>query len=232
MGKEESLRRFVLCAWRMHAHSDVPGWDKLLRHAPGSIDGHLNLAVRMTITRPLPADEGAFESLASRVRPLAAKSEPVHHAKIFGAIEGLVGVVASDAPPMYERKEVPTSFTPFAPAVRQVREQTPDMPATAVAERVGWTGSMTWFSDDLRRLRTGPRSVDPYDRLIWLSGDAAQGDATCGSRRRRSRSRTTARCCSPSWWLPPRTRGSWSVGGSLPATPRTSSRRCGNSSRR
>jgi len=45
----------------------------------------------MTITRTFPAEEEAFASLASRVRPLTAKSEPVQHAKIFGAIEGLVG---------------------------------------------------------------------------------------------------------------------------------------------
>lgn len=91
MGDEETLRRFILRARRVHAHSIVQDWDEVLRHAPGSFDGHLGLAGRMTITRPLPADEEAFESLASRVRPLTAKSEPVHHAKIFDAIERLVG---------------------------------------------------------------------------------------------------------------------------------------------
>ena len=51
--------------------------------------------------------------------------------------------VASDGPPRYERPAVPTSFTPFESAVRQLLVTTPDMPATVIAERVGWTGSIT-----------------------------------------------------------------------------------------
>jgi hypothetical protein len=84
--------------------------------------------------------------------------------------------VASDGPPKYERPAVPTSFTPFEPAVRQLMVTTPDMPATVIAERVGWTGSITWFRDHVRRLRPEHRPVDPSDRLIWLPGDAAQCD--------------------------------------------------------
>ncbi len=49
--------------------------------------------------------------------------------------------LASDRPPKCERAAVPTSFTPFEPLVRQLLAATPDMPATVVAERVGWTGS-------------------------------------------------------------------------------------------
>src|SRR3712207_9093713 len=50
------------------------------------------------------------------------------------------------------------------------------MPATVIAERVGWTGAITWFRDNVRRLRPGHRPVDPSDRLMWLPGDAAQCD--------------------------------------------------------
>ncbi len=50
------------------------------------------------------------------------------------------------------------------------------MPATVLAERVGWTGSITWFREDVRRLRSEYRRVDPSDRLTWLAGDAAQCD--------------------------------------------------------
>ena len=69
-----------------------------------------------------------------------------------------------------------TSFTAFEPAVRQLLAKTPDMPATVIAERVGWTGSITWFRDNVRRLRPDHRPVDPSDRLLWLPGDAAQCD--------------------------------------------------------
>jgi hypothetical protein len=84
--------------------------------------------------------------------------------------------LASEGPPKYERPAVSTSFTPFEPLVRQLLATTPDMPATVIAERVGWTGSITWFRDNVRRLRPEHRPVDPSDRLAWLPGDAAQCD--------------------------------------------------------
>jgi transposase len=84
--------------------------------------------------------------------------------------------VASARPPKYDRPAVPTAFTPFEPVVRQLLATTPDMPATVIAERVGWTGSITWFRDNVRRLRPDHRPVDPADRLSWLPGDAAQCD--------------------------------------------------------
>ncbi|WP_207208446.1 hypothetical protein [Nocardioides glacieisoli] len=81
--------------------------------------------------------------------------------------------MASDGPAKYVRLPVPTSFEPFEPLVRALLKTTPDMPATVIAERVGWTGSISWFRDHVRRLRPEHRPVDPSDRLTWLPGDAA-----------------------------------------------------------
>ena len=69
-----------------------------------------------------------------------------------------------------------TSFTPFEPLVRALLAEYPDMPATVIAERVGWAGSITWFRDNVRRLRPEHRRPDPADRLTWAAGDAAQCD--------------------------------------------------------
>ena len=88
----------------------------------------------------------------------------------------VIKAVNSEAPPRYERKPGPTSFTVFEPRVRALLEQTPDMPATVLAERVGWAGSIRWFSDNVRRLRPEQRPIDPADRIIWAPGDAAQCD--------------------------------------------------------
>ena len=52
----------------------------------------------------------------------------------------VIKAIASDGPPKYERAPAPTSFTPFEVRVRQLLSETPDMPATVVAEGVGWTG--------------------------------------------------------------------------------------------
>jgi transposase len=88
----------------------------------------------------------------------------------------VIKAVKSGAPPRYERTPGPTSFTVFEPAVRALLEEVPDMPATVLAERVGWAGSIRWFSDNVRRLRPEHRPIDPADRLTWSPGDAVQCD--------------------------------------------------------
>jgi transposase len=84
--------------------------------------------------------------------------------------------VASDRPPKYERPPVPTAFAPFEARVRAILSEHPEMPATVIAERVGWEGSISWFRDNVRRLRPEHRRPDPADRLTWAAGDAAQCD--------------------------------------------------------
>jgi hypothetical protein len=79
----------------------------------------------------------------------------------------VVKAVASDGPPRYERKPVETSFLVFEARVRALLAEEPEMPATVQAERVGWTGSVTWFRQNVKRLRPDYRRVDPADRLSW-----------------------------------------------------------------
>jgi len=112
------------------------------------------------------------------IRRLAAEGEP--HARIAVRLgisrTTVVKAVNSDAPPKYVRRPVETSFVVFEPRVRALLEEFPDMPATVIAERVGWTGSSSWFRDNVARLRPEHRRVDPADRLTWAAGDAAQCD--------------------------------------------------------
>jgi len=84
--------------------------------------------------------------------------------------------LASDGPPKYERVPALTSFSSFEARVRALLAEYPEMPATVIAERVGWRGSITWFRDNVRRLRPEHRRLDPADRLTWAPGDAAQCD--------------------------------------------------------
>ena len=88
----------------------------------------------------------------------------------------VIKAVGSQAPPRYERSPGATSFTVFEPRVRALLAEVPDMPATVLAERVGWTGSIRWFRDNVKRLRPEHRPVDPADRIVWSAGDAAQCD--------------------------------------------------------
>lgn len=112
------------------------------------------------------------------IRRLAAEGVPkARIAQRLGISRNtVIKAVKSDAPPVYERKPGPRSFTVFEPRVRALLEQTPDMPATVLAERVGWTGSIRWFSENVKLLRPEHRPVDPADRILWEPGDAAQCD--------------------------------------------------------
>jgi transposase len=88
----------------------------------------------------------------------------------------VVRALALDVAPRYERRPTESSFVVFEPRVRSLLTEFPEMPATVIAERVGWTGSMTWFRENVKRLRPEHRPVDPADRLTWEAGDAAQCD--------------------------------------------------------
>jgi transposase len=113
------------------------------------------------------------------IRRLAAEGVPkMRIAARLGISRNTVDrAVASTEPPKYERAPaVATSFTRFEEHVRALLAETPDMPATVLAERVGWTGSPSWFRENVARLRPEQRRPDPADRLLWTPGDAAQCD--------------------------------------------------------
>jgi len=112
------------------------------------------------------------------IRRLAAEGVPkaAIGRRLGVARNTVIKAVASDGPPRYERKPEPTSFTPYEARVRQLLAETPDMPATVLAERVGWTGSIRWFRDNVTRVRAEHRPVDPADRLTWAAGDVVQCD--------------------------------------------------------
>jgi Helix-turn-helix domain of resolvase len=130
------------------------------------------------------------------VRRLVADGVPQRQvARDLGIGRSTVARAAAlDQPPKYERAPVSTSFTPFEPRVRAILDEHSDMPATVIAERVGWTGSRTWFRYNLRRLRREYRRPDPADRPTWAAGDAAQCDLWFPPGRSRLRM-APRRCC-------------------------------------
>lgn len=112
------------------------------------------------------------------VRRLAAEGMPkARIAQRFGISRTtVVKAVGLDSPPKYERRAGPTSFTSFEGRVRALLEDDAELPAIVIAESVGWVGSMTWFRQNVKRLRPEHRKIDPADRLTWEPGDAAQCD--------------------------------------------------------
>ena len=84
--------------------------------------------------------------------------------------------VASVDPPEYSRAPVVRSFEPVELQVRQLLEATPSMPATVLAERVGWSGSATWFRQNVAVIRPDYAPTDPADRIVYHPGEQVQCD--------------------------------------------------------
>lgn len=84
--------------------------------------------------------------------------------------------IASADPPEYSRAPTPTSFEPFESHVRQLLADTPTMPATVLAERVGWDGSPSWFRQNVAVIRPDYAPTDPADRIVYHPGDQVQCD--------------------------------------------------------
>jgi transposase len=84
--------------------------------------------------------------------------------------------VKSSSPPRYVRVSGPSAFDPFEGHVRQLLGEFPAMPATVIAERVGWPGSASWFRKKVAALRVEYVPKDPADRIAYRPGDQAQCD--------------------------------------------------------
>lgn len=84
--------------------------------------------------------------------------------------------IASQTPPKYSRVSGPSAFDPFEPYVRELLAQFPMMPASVIAERVGWSGSQSWWRKKVAGLRPEYAPKDPADRLSYRPGDQAQCD--------------------------------------------------------
>lgn len=84
--------------------------------------------------------------------------------------------LAADAPPRYSRPAKGSLVDAYEPAIRDLLRQFPMMPATVIAERIGWPHGMTTLKDRVRQVRPEYRGVDPADRVTYEPGDTVQCD--------------------------------------------------------
>ncbi|NCT89752.1 IS21 family transposase [Cellulomonas sp. APG4] len=84
--------------------------------------------------------------------------------------------LARDAPPKYERASKGSIVDAVEPAVRELLQSHPRMPATVVAERIGWDRSLTVLKDRVRELRPYYLPPDPATRTAYDPGARVQCD--------------------------------------------------------
>jgi transposase len=84
--------------------------------------------------------------------------------------------LASDVPPKYERDRAGSRVDEFESAIRRLLTEFPDMPATVIAERIGWVHSASVLRARVAQLRPLFRPGDPADRTTYGAGEIVQCD--------------------------------------------------------
>ena len=82
----------------------------------------------------------------------------------------------SDGPPKYVRAPRGSLVDAVEPRIRALLQTCPTMPATVIAERIGWTRGMTVLSERVRELRPIFLPPDPASRTGYVAGEIAQHD--------------------------------------------------------
>jgi len=98
-------------------------------------------------------------------------------ARLLGISKNTVKAkLAADAPPRYERAPVGSAVDEVEPRIRALLKDYPMMPATVIAERIGWRRGMTVLTARVRELRPVYLPPDPSSRTAYVAGDIAQND--------------------------------------------------------
>jgi transposase len=98
-------------------------------------------------------------------------------ARVLGVSRNTVrSALRADGPPKYERVERTSIVDELEPRIRELLQAFPTMPATVIAERIGWTRSMTVLKKRVAELRPVYLPPDPASRTAYVAGEIAQFD--------------------------------------------------------
>ena len=84
--------------------------------------------------------------------------------------------LASSEPPRYERPARGSRVDGVEPRIRALLQATPTMPATVIAERIGWEHGLTVLKERVAVSRPFYRPPDPASRTTYDPGDRVQCD--------------------------------------------------------
>lgn len=88
----------------------------------------------------------------------------------------VAAALKSDRPPKYQRPPAGSVVDAYETRIRMLLAQYPTMPATVIAERIGYPHSMTVLKQRVAILRPHFVGIDPADRIEHLPGETAQCD--------------------------------------------------------
>ena len=98
-------------------------------------------------------------------------------ARLLGVSRNTVrAAVASDVAPKYVRRPVGSIVDAVEPRIREQLQLDARMPATVIAERIGWTRGITVLKERVAELRPAYLPPDPASRTSYEAGDIAQCD--------------------------------------------------------
>jgi len=107
-----------------------------------------------------------------------AEGQPIKViARVMGISKNTVkAALASDGPPAYRRRPSGSVVDAVEPQIRELLRVYPRMPATVIAERIGWERGITVLKDRVAELRPAYLPVDPASRTSYVAGEVAQCD--------------------------------------------------------
>jgi transposase len=120
----------------------------------------------------------SVEDWAEIRRLRRAEQMPIKQiARVMGCSKNTVKrALTADGPPRYVRPSRGSVVDAAEPRIRELLAAWPTMPATVIAERIGWTHGLTVLKDRVRELRPAYLPADPASRTAYQAGELAQCD--------------------------------------------------------
>lgn len=98
-------------------------------------------------------------------------------ARVLGISRNTVrAALVAEGPPRYSRPAAGSIVDEVEPRIRELLQAYPTMPATVIAERIGWTRGLTVLKERVAELRPAYLPVDPASRTSYEPGEIAQCD--------------------------------------------------------
>lgn len=98
-------------------------------------------------------------------------------ARVRGVSRNTVrNALKAEGPPRYQRRAAGSIVDAVEPRIRELLAAYPRMPATVIAQRIGWQNSIRVLSGRVAELRPLYLPPDPAGRTVYLAGEIAQHD--------------------------------------------------------